>query len=54
MKSISTIEDIRKTRKEISRKCDFDPKKLVSFYMERQKKYMPTSQSSGHEASSRR
>ena len=37
MKDNSTIEDIRKTRQEISRRCDFDPKKLVSFYVERQK-----------------
>jgi len=51
MKSIATIEDIRKTRAEISRKCDFDPHKLVSYYIERQKKRLPTSQSIGHSAS---
>ena len=38
MKSISTIEEIRKTRKEISKKCDFNPKKLVDYYINRQEK----------------
>ncbi len=35
MHSIDTIEEIRKDRLEISRKCDFDPKKLITFYMKR-------------------
>ncbi len=38
MHSIETIEEIRKDRVEISRKCDFDPKKLIAFYMERKTK----------------
>jgi hypothetical protein len=38
MHSIETIEEIRKDRIEISRKCDFDPKKLIAFYMERKTK----------------
>ena len=37
MQNIATIEEVRQSRKEISRKCDFDPKKLVKMYMERQK-----------------
>jgi len=37
MKTIPTIEEIRKVREDISRKCDFDPKKLVAFYIKRQK-----------------
>ena len=42
MKTIATIEEIRKVRADISRKCDFDPKKLVDFYIKRQKeKYQP-------------
>jgi len=36
MKSIETIEEIRKVRMNISEKCDFDPKKLVAFYIKRQ------------------
>ena len=38
MQTIATIEEIRKTRHDISEKCDFDPHKLVAFYMKRQKK----------------
>jgi hypothetical protein len=38
MKTNETIDEIRKTRKEISRKFDFDPKRLVAFYKEKQKK----------------
>ncbi len=38
MHSIDTIEEIRKDRLEISRKCDFDPKKLITFYMNRKAK----------------
>jgi hypothetical protein len=36
MQSILTIEEIRKTRAEISRKCKFDPKQLVAYYIKRQ------------------
>ena len=36
MKQNETILEIRKTRKEISRKFDFDPKCLVAFYKEKQ------------------
>ena len=36
MKQNETIFEIRKTRKEISRKFDFDPKRLVAFYKEKQ------------------
>lgn len=42
MRNIATIEEVRKSRKEISRKCDFDPKKLVKMYMERQKNRVST------------
>jgi hypothetical protein len=45
---IATIEDVRKSRKEISRKCEYDPKKLVSFYMDRQKSRQSTKPSSEH------
>jgi len=38
MHSIETIEEIRKDRIEISRKCDYDPKKLIAFYMGRKTK----------------
>lgn len=37
MKSNQTIEKIRKVREEISRVCNYDPRKLVDYYMERQK-----------------
>jgi len=37
MKTNETINEIRKTRKEISRKFNFDPKRLVAFYKEKQK-----------------
>jgi len=42
MQNIATIEEVRESRKEISRKCDFDPKKLVKMYMERQKNRVST------------
>ena len=38
MHTIATIEEIRKDRLEISKRCDFDPKKLIAFYMERKTK----------------
>ena len=38
MKATEALEEIRKAREEIARRCDFDPKKLVDFYLERQKK----------------
>lgn len=38
MKAREALEEIRKTREEIARKCDFNPRKLVDFYLERQKK----------------
>ena len=38
MKATEALEEIRKTREEIARRCDFDPRKLVDFYLERQKK----------------
>ena len=38
MKATEALEEIRKTREEIARKCDFDPRKLIDFYLERQKK----------------
>lgn len=38
MKATEALDEIRKTREEIARKCDFDPRKLVDFYLERQKK----------------
>jgi hypothetical protein len=37
MRSNETINEIRKIRKEISRKFGFDPKRLVAFYKEKQK-----------------
>ena len=37
MKDNETIAQIRRIRQEISRKVDFDPKRLVDFYKERQK-----------------
>jgi len=38
MKENLVIQEIRKTRESISKKCDFDSKKLVDYYIERQKK----------------
>ena len=38
MKNNKTIEEIRKVREEISRKCDYDPKNLIEYYMNRQEK----------------
>jgi hypothetical protein len=38
MKTIETIEEIRKIRTKISQKCDFNPKKLIDYYLKRQKK----------------
>lgn len=38
MKARETLDEIRKTREEIARKCDFNSRKLVDFYLERQKK----------------
>lgn len=38
MKKIETIEEIRAVREEISKKCDYDPKKLVDYYMAKQEK----------------
>ncbi len=40
MKGNETIDEIRKIRREISRKFDFDPGCLVAFYKERQRKRM--------------
>ena len=37
MKDNDTIKEIRKVRREISKKLDFDPKKLVNFYKKKQK-----------------
>lgn len=37
MKDNETIAKIRQTRREISKRVDFDPKRLVDFYKERQK-----------------
>jgi hypothetical protein len=37
MKATEALDEIRKVREEIARKCDFDPRKLVDFYLERQK-----------------
>ena len=37
MKENDTIREIRKVRREISKKLDFDPKKLVNFYKKKQK-----------------
>ena len=38
MRENETINEIRKTRKRISQKFNFDPKRLVAFYKEKQKK----------------
>ncbi len=38
MKATEALEEIRKTREKIARSCDFDPRKLIDFYLERQKK----------------
>ena len=40
MKDNETIAKIRQIRKEISQKVDFDSKKLIDFYKERQKQRM--------------
>ncbi len=37
MIAIDTIEEVRKTRREISRQCDFDPRKLVNYYLKKQR-----------------
>lgn len=37
MKDNDTIAKIRQTRRDISRRVDFDPKRLIDFYKERQK-----------------
>jgi len=37
MKDNDTIAKIRQTRREISTRVDFDPKRLIDFYKERQK-----------------
>ncbi|MBN1975185.1 MAG: hypothetical protein JW787_16195 [Sedimentisphaerales bacterium] len=37
MKDNETIKEIRKVRMEISKKYDFNPKKLVNFYKKKQK-----------------
>ena len=37
MKDNETIREIRKIRREISKKADLDPKKLVDFYKKKQK-----------------
>ncbi len=37
MKDNEAIAEIRRIRRDISRKVDFDPKRLVDFYKERQK-----------------
>ena len=45
MKDNDTIAKIRQTRREISKRVDFDPKRLVDFYKDRQKAraaHMPT------------
>ncbi len=46
MKNMKTIEEIRKVREDISRKCDYDPKKLVAYYMKRQEKRKSAKKSS--------
>jgi translation initiation factor 2 beta subunit (eIF-2beta)/eIF-5 len=43
MQKNATIEEVRKIRQEISRKYEYDPKKLVQFYMDRQKTRISTS-----------
>ena len=40
MKENATIADIRKIRKKISERFGFDPKRLVAFYKDKQKKRM--------------
>ena len=40
MKENETIAEIRKTRKQISESFGFDPKRLVAFYKDKQKKRM--------------
>jgi len=37
MKDNETIARIRQTRREISRRVDFDPKRLIDFYKKKQK-----------------
>lgn len=37
VKDNTAIAQIRRIRREISRRVDFDPKRLVDFYKERQK-----------------
>ena len=37
MKDNETIAEIRQVRREISRRADFDPKRLIKFYRKRQK-----------------
>lgn len=37
MKTTEALDEIRKAREDISRRCDFNPRKLVDFYLERQK-----------------
>jgi hypothetical protein len=37
MKATEALDEIHKVREDIARKCDFDPRKLVDFYLERQK-----------------
>ena len=38
MKGNAVIEEIRKAREPISRKCDYSPERLVDYYLKRQKK----------------
>ena len=40
MKDNETIKEIRETRKKISARFDHDPKRLVEYYKEKQKKRM--------------
>ncbi len=44
MKATEALEEIRKAREDISRRCDFDPRKLVDFYLERQKERLARAQ----------
>lgn len=39
MRPDPTVERIRQVRHEISEECDHDPKKLVEYYKEYQKKF---------------
>ena len=39
MKDDPAIERVRDTRRRISASCDNDPQKIVSYYIELQKKY---------------